>query len=310
MANSSGDRTSIARVGRGIEAMKGMPSMVEGKSFSFKVQRGVSVLTILLCTSGCSVGTDRLNAWPGPVAGTESQRSGTEDSDSSTTGDGSSSQNGDVGSHEDSLPEGDSMDPGEGSTEDEGSANSSSSGSETGSEPGSDTDTETEDSGSADDSSEEGPGPGSCKLELCLEINGKQELSGETWKYRRYIFPFKIAKKAPRLARVEIVEGFTKGKTRAVLKSSNGKGQGPALARWSWEVDMPNRSGWNGGDLSYPVRLQSETWYWFEFIPAQGSLASVAKAGRDVALWRRNNPTRRWVKEPAPAMFRAYCCVQ
>lgn len=287
--------------------MKGMPSMVQERSFSLSAQLGLSVLTMLLCASGCSAGTDRLNAWPG-LGSAESRSSDSVDVDSSRTDEDSSSQGEDVGSHEDSLPEEDSMDPGDGTTEEDSSEESTSSESETESETGSETDTESEESGSDGETSEDDSG--SCKLELCVEINGKQELSGDTWSYRRYIFPFKIPKKAPRLARVEIVEGFAQGRTRAVLKSSIGKGQGPALARWSWEVDMPDRSGWNGGDLSYPVRLQSGTWYWFEFIPAKGSVASVAKKGRDVALWRRNNPTSRWVKDPAPAMFRAYCCLQ
>lgn len=285
--------------------MKGMPRMVQDKSFSVSMPFGGSVLTTLLFAGGCSAGTDRLSPWPG-VESTEAQSSDSEDSDSSTGEVESSSHGDDKGSNEKSFPEKDSMEPGDGTTEENSSEHPTSSESETDSEPG----PETDENGSDGKTSEEDSGSGSCDLELCLDINGTQELLGDTWSYRRYIFPFKIPKRTGRLARVELMEGFARGRTSAVLKSSIGKGQGPALARWSWEVDMPNHTGWNGGDLDEPIRLRAGTWYWFEFIPAEGSVASVAKAGRDVALWRRNNPTQLWVKDPAPAMFRAYCCVE
>lgn len=304
MANSPRDRTSMVQFGRGTEAVKGMPSVVQDKSFSFRVRRGVTGLLMLLLASACSAGTDRLNAWPG-LGGTHTKSSSPEDS----RGTGKASSNQEVGSHEDSLPGDESMDPGEEGSEDD-EANTSSSDAERESATGSESQTGSDESTSEGETSGEESGPGSCKQEICLEINSTQEVKGEPWKYRRYIFPFKIPKNSPRLARVEFMEGLTKGKTRVILKRSIGKGQGPALARWSWDVDMPNETGWSGGNPSEPIRLQSETWYWLEFIPAKGSVASVAKKGRDVSLWHRTNPTRPWVKAPVPAMFRAYCCVQ
>lgn len=222
--------------------------------------------------------------------------------------------NQDTGGSSPSTPESTGTDP---ETEEEGSTTGDPTSSEESSDSPDESSESDEESSSSpsEESTDTEPGedsgmpdPNACVQKLCAELNPTADSIMSPLELGQIIFYFGAEKWAHRLARVEIMEGFTEGETHIALKSDGGDKHGDLLGTLSWTKRPSEELDWAGADLAVPVNIDKDKWIWVEVTPAQRLFYSQASAGTASAVWKRANPSQSWNKSSAPIMFRAFCC--
>lgn len=111
-----------------------------------------------------------------------------------------------------------------------------------------------------------------------------------------------------RLARIELVEGFAQGTTKAEIRMDAGNSSANVLARLSWPVDLKTAQTWRGGDLETPLRMNSSSPLWVVITPIRNSTASFSSDGKKRRIWHQAVGSESWREGSARLMFRAYCC--
>lgn len=247
--------------------------------------------------SSCSEGSERLSAWPD--LGNPSGLPG------STTGEA-----GDHNAEEDERPTEERFPDSSGeSTSAEDSRDTSPGIPSSGGSMSNSTSESTEETSSSSESSDQGSSaPPKCVQTLCYETNTKGEPRGYATDHAQVIFRLRVGERIKRLARVELVEGFSEAVTTVSLRKNGQNKHGALLAKVTWS-DRPRDSlGWAGTDFEEPLDIEGEQVIWVEVSPAEREFYSIAEPGENFPMWHRSSPSASWVKGPAPVMFRAYCC--
>lgn len=263
--------------------------------------RGI-VLAFPFLTAGlvgsCSEASGRLHAWPGsPSIQTDSTTDGSVDKDSDEE---------ERSKDEDSMP-----DSSEGVTETSSSNDDNEASREyPSSESTSALTSESSDqSSSSDESSDQGSSdPLQCIQTLCFETNTSQKARGYPSDAGQVIFRLFVKEGMKRLARIELVEGFSQEPTTVVFKKNGENKHGDLLAEVSWSDRPSDHLDWVGADFDEPIDIEGERVIWVEVSPADGEFFSLSDSGKRLPMWHRWFPASSWIREPAPVMFRAYCC--
>lgn len=160
-------------------------------------------------------------------------------------------------------------------------------------------------------SSEEGStgatGQPACEIELCAFLNHRERAGRRTWRPARHRFSFVAPTPSRRLARIELMEGMGRGRTRVEVRSDDGDSSGNLLSRVSWDFDLPTRKEWRGANLARPKEMPAGRRLWVTVEPTPYALASIAAEGESIPLWYEAG-SQRWVKKNAALMYRIFCC--
>lgn len=168
------------------------------------------------------------------------------------------------------------------------------------------TSTSSEETSSSDDASTE---PAPCELELCVRMNDTQPAGSIPWVPGLNMFSFQLPRTHRRLARIELLEGYGRGQTRASIRMDAGTSSAAVIARLEWSVNLPSTQKWLGANLSKPYDMQGFDKFWVvlgENLPS--GRASVANAGSVYSIWHKKPGASSWSESGVALMFRAYCC--
>lgn len=255
----------------------------------------------------CSEGSNRLRPWPDLESpsfdpSSTTGQPGDRDVDDEEQPNDEHPEGEDDDGDDERLPDSDENNPDTNSSSGEGDSQGESSSSESTSESTSESSDETS-------SSDEGSSaPPECIQTLCYETNASQQARGYPTEHTQVIFRLFVKKGMKRLARVELVEGFSEEATTIVLKKNGSNKHGDLLAEISWSDRPDDHLSWVGSDFDVPISIEGERVIWVEVSPAGGEFFSVSFPGKTLPMWHRLSQASSWVRNPSPVMFRAYCC--
>lgn len=146
-----------------------------------------------------------------------------------------------------------------------------------------------------------------CEMELCAFLNHRMAPGNKRWRAARHRFSFVAPSPSRRLARIELMQGFGRGRTRVEVRLDDGDSSANLLTRLTWEFNLPTSKQWQGAKLERPEKMPAGRQIWMTVEPVAASLASIAAAGREIPLWYEQSP-QRWVEKRAPVMYRVFCC--
>lgn len=170
----------------------------------------------------------------------------------------------------------------------------------------SDLGTSTSTSSSSTESSSESGEP-VCEMELCAFLNHRMAPGNKRWRAARHRFSFVSPSPSRRLARIELMQGFGRGRTSVEVRLDDGDSSANLLTRLTWEFNLPTSKRWQGAKLERPEKMPAGRQIWMTVEPVAASLASIAAAGREIPLRYEQSP-QRWVEKRAPVMYRVFCC--
>lgn len=153
-----------------------------------------------------------------------------------------------------------------------------------------------------------GTEPATCEQELCVEINADAPMGSTRWQAGINMFSFHPPAGARLLSRIELVEGFIRGRTKVDIRMGRGISSAHILRQLSWDVDLPNGRAWRGANLEQPLPMNSALDLWIAVHPIAGSMASIARAGVMQSIFLLPPGQETFDEGRVPVMFRAYCC--
>lgn len=149
--------------------------------------------------------------------------------------------------------------------------------------------------------------PESCQLYQCVAFNEHAAVHpGHRWLNATSALLLSATSQDRRVARIEIVTGLGVGLNSLGLRKHEGGRPGQSLGKASW--NMSYQVGWQGADLSPPVKIPAGENVWVEIDPVANTQASIRYQGTLLPLWYSADGANNWQLQYRGVMLKVFCC--
>lgn len=146
-----------------------------------------------------------------------------------------------------------------------------------------------------------------CELYQCVATNEHASAyPGHRWLNATSAVLLNATSQDRRIGRIEVVAGNGYGKTSLGIRKHESGRPGQRMGFASWDTNY--QVGWQGVNLSPPVKVPAGENVWVEIDPVPHSQASITSQGTQWALWYSVDGSTNWQLQYRAVMLKVYCC--